>query len=164
MVNSHLGHDAQMHNDCTLTNGALVGGHVELGDFAVLGGNAAVHQFCRIGRLSMIAGLHGVTQDLPPFCIVHRSRRVGSLNLIGLRRAGYRRHIEPLRQAFDLLYRHKLTNLAAAEQIAEELKDDPLCVEFAALFARPSAVSHPTVRSILSSLRPKSQSDVGVLA
>ncbi|MDP6058189.1 MAG: hypothetical protein QGH33_04820, partial [Pirellulaceae bacterium] len=81
--------------------------------------------------LSMIAGIHGVTQDLPPFCIAHHTRRVGSLNLIGLRRAGYRRHIEPLRRAFDLLYRHKLTNLAAAEQITEELKDDPLCREFA---------------------------------
>ncbi len=131
MANSHVGHDAAVHNDCTLANGALLGGHVEVGDFAVLGGNAAVHQFCRLGRLSMVAGTHGVAQDVPPFCIAYTTRRVGSLNLVGLRRSRYRQHIEPLKRAFDALYRQRLANMAAVELIEEELKDDPLCLELA---------------------------------
>lgn len=130
MANSHLGHDVVLHNDCTLANGALLGGHVELADSVFLGGNAAVHQFCRVGRLSIVAGIHGVSKDLPPFCVVHDSRRVGSLNRVGLRRAGYREHIKPLQRAFDLLYRYKLSNLTAVEQIEQELGHDPLCLEF----------------------------------
>ena len=48
------------------------------------GRSARVHQFCRVGRLAMLSGMMAVTQDLPPFCMVYNSRRVGSLNRIGL--------------------------------------------------------------------------------
>lgn len=138
MANSHLGHDVAMHNDCMLANGALVGGHVQLGDRVILGGNAVVHQFCRMGRLSILAGVTGVIKDVPPFCTVYVSKCVRSLNYIGLRRAGYRQHITPLKQAFELLYRSRLPNPAAADRIEAELSDDPLCVEFAR-FVREAA-------------------------
>lgn len=131
MVNSHIGHDAQVGNAVTLVNGALVAGHVEIADQVILSGNAVVHQFVRIGRLAMIAGVQGVTQDVPPFCIVYNSRRVGSLNIIGLRRAGYRASIPALQQAFDLLYRRGLPNQAAAQAIEQQLGHDPLCRELA---------------------------------
>ena len=131
MVNCHFGHDAILGNRCIVANGTLVAGHVEIADDVVFGGNATVHQFCRIGRLSMISGLHGVGKDVPPFCMVRDTRRVASLNLVGLRRAGLRKHIKPLGQAFDLLYRQKLPNRTAAERIEKELGDDPLCWEFA---------------------------------
>ena len=131
MSNSHIGHDVVMHNDCMLANGALVGGHVDLADRVILGGNAAVHQFCRLGRLSILAGVKGVIKDVPPFCTVYVSRYVGSLNHVGLRRAGYREHITPLKRAFDLLYRSRIPNAVAADRIEAELSDDPLCIEFA---------------------------------
>jgi len=130
MANSHLGHDVAMQNDCMLANGTLVGGHVQLADRVIIGGNAVVHQFCRLGRLSILAGVRGVLKDVPPFCTVYVSKCVGSLNYIGLRRAGYRQHIAPLKRAFDLLYRSRLPNPTAAERIEAELSDDPLCVEF----------------------------------
>ncbi len=105
MVNSHLAHDCLVSARCTLVNGALIAGHVEMQDDAIIGGNAVVHQFCRVGRLSMISGQRGIVQDLPPFCLCYMPRRVTSLNLIGLRRAGLRDHIRPLKQAFEILYR-----------------------------------------------------------
>ena len=131
MANSHIGHDVVMGHDGTLANGALLGGHVAVGDGAIVGGNAGVHQFCRVGRLSMISGVACVVQDVPPFCVVYTSRRVGSLNIIGLRRAGLRDHIGPLTQAFNLLYKQSLSNGTAMERIESDLADDPLCVELA---------------------------------
>ena len=129
MVASHAGHDARVANDCVLGNGVLLAGHVELADSVIIGGNAGLHQFCRCGRLVMIAGACGFTQDLPPFCVAYVDRAVSSLNLVGLRRAGLRDHIEPLKEAFNLLYRRGLTNTRALERIESQLADDPLCRE-----------------------------------
>lgn len=131
MVNTHLGHDVRLGNDCTFANGALIAGHVTIGDNVTFGGNSAVHQFCRVGRLVMMSGVVAVTQDVPPFCIVYDMRSVGSLNIVGLRRNGFRDHIKPLKQAFDILYKQKLPNRAAADRIDDRLGDDPLCREFA---------------------------------
>lgn len=132
MVNSHLGHDVILGSDVTLANGTLVAGHVRIEDKTTFGGNAVIHQFCRIGRMAMISGIRGVTQDVPPFCIVYHSKRVGSLNLIGLRRGGYRASIDPLKKAFQLLYLEGLPTRSAVARIQAELGSDPLCAEFAA--------------------------------
>jgi len=137
MVNSHVGHDVIIGDDCTLANGALLAGHVEMSDRVILGGNAAVHQFCRIGRLAMLSGIAAVTQDLPPFCTVYNMRQVGSLNVVGLRRAGLRDHIAPLQRAFEILYRERHANPAACDLIEAELGHDPLCRELVA-FVRSS--------------------------
>lgn len=131
MVNSHLGHDVRIGDHNTLANGALVGGHVHIGDHVTLGGNAVIQQFCRVGRLAMLSGAMGITRDLPPFCMVYNSRRISSLNVVGLRRAGYRDSIPALKQAFDLLFRSRLATSTAADQIRQQLADDALCLELA---------------------------------
>src|SRR5687767_12430388 len=63
MVNAHLGHDAVVGNDCTLANNTALAGHVTLADGVTLGGGAAIHQFARVGRLAIISGLAGLSQD-----------------------------------------------------------------------------------------------------
>lgn len=131
MVNAHLGHDSVVGNRCVMANNAGLGGHVEIADDAIISGNAAIHQFCRMGRLALISGCQGISQDLPPFCVCYVTRSVSSLNLVGLRRAGLRRHITPLKRAFDILYRRAHSNGRAVEQIEQELGDDPLCRELA---------------------------------
>lgn len=134
MVNSHVAHDVQIGNRCTLANGVLLAGHVHVGDQVILGGNAAVHQFCHIGRLAMWSGLVGLSQDVPPFCTVYPTGVIGSLNLVGLRRSGLRDHVKPLKRAFDIAFRRRLSNAAVAQTIEHELGDDPLCLEFARAF------------------------------
>jgi UDP-N-acetylglucosamine acyltransferase len=131
MCNSHLGHDVVIGSRVTMANGALMAGHVEVGDGVVFGGNAAVHQFCRIGRMVMFSGLVCVTQDVPPFCVVYHNRSIGSLNIIGLRRAGLREHIHALKQAFRILFMSGLPRPRAIEAIRSEVGDDPLCREVA---------------------------------
>ena len=137
MCNSHLGHDAVIGERCTLANGALLAGHVTLGDDVMMGGISAVHQFCRMGRLSMISGGSITVQDVPPFCTVYNTSAVGSLNIVGLRRAGYRQHIPNLNRAFDILFKQRHTLPNTAGQIERDLAHDPLCAEFAA-FLRTS--------------------------
>ena len=64
-------------------------GHVELQDFAFLGGLSAVHQFVRIGRQAMIGGLAGVEADVIPYGMVLGNRAyLNGLNIIGMKRAG----------------------------------------------------------------------------
>ena len=67
MVGSHVGHDCQVGNDVTFANNVVLGGHVTIGDNVVFGGQAAVHQFVRIGEGAMVVGLSGVRADVIPF-------------------------------------------------------------------------------------------------
>lgn len=131
MAYSHIGHDSVMGNGCTLANSALIAGHVHISDKATLGGNAAVHQFCRLGRLSMTSGVTAIVQDLPPFCTSYNQRRVSSLNLVGLRRAGYQPHIDNLKEVFNIIFRRGHTNPQTIAQIERRFAHDPLCMEMA---------------------------------
>lgn len=130
MVASHVGHDSVIGNDCNFANSALIAGHVDVGNNITVGGNAGVHQFVRLGRLSMVGGASPCTQDLPPFCVMFHNGDIVSLNLIGLRRAGYRNHIPALKRAFNIFFLGGHANQNAIELIEREVGDDPLCREF----------------------------------
>ena len=88
MVYCHVAHDCNLGNNIVLANNVQVGGHVTIEDSAIVGGSCAIHQFSRIGHLSMIGGMTGVLSDVIPFglSLGNRNNLVG-LNLIGLRRA-----------------------------------------------------------------------------
>jgi UDP-N-acetylglucosamine acyltransferase len=88
MANVHIGHNSHVHNHVILANGVLLAGHVTIFDRAFLSGNAAVHQFVRVGTLAMMQGLSGVTQDLPPFAVSKAMNEMCGLNIVGMRRAG----------------------------------------------------------------------------
>jgi UDP-N-acetylglucosamine acyltransferase len=110
MVGAHIAHDGNIGNRVILTNGVMLGGHVQVGDRAVLGGNAAVHQFCRIGRLAMVGGCSKIVQDLPPFVLTDGTTAlIVGLNRVGLQRAGLTRtEILELKAAYRLIYREGL--------------------------------------------------------
>jgi len=88
MTNVHIGHNSHVHNHVILASGVLLAGHVTIFDRAFLSGNAAVHQFVRVGTLAMMQGLSGVTQDLPPFAVSKAMNEMCGLNIVGMRRAG----------------------------------------------------------------------------
>ena len=53
----------------------------------MIGGNSAVQQFTRIGRLAMIGGMTGVLKDVTPFGLSIGNRNyLQGLNLIGLKK------------------------------------------------------------------------------
>jgi UDP-N-acetylglucosamine acyltransferase len=91
MANCHVGHNCQIGDHVIIVNGALLAGHVTVHDRAFISGNCLIHQFTRIGTLTMLQGGAGVGQDLPPFTIATNkdNNTICGLNVVGLRRAGY---------------------------------------------------------------------------
>lgn len=127
MVGSHVGHDCVVGNNVVLTNHVLLAGHVEVGDRAYFGGAAAVHQFCRIGQLTMIGGMARVAKDVPPYMLLDGDTcMVVGLNRVGLRRAGYTQdEIAQLKAAYRVIYRHNLTWNDVLASLALQFTDGP---------------------------------------
>ncbi len=115
MVNSHVGHNCVVSDDVTLVNGALLGGHVHVGERAIIGGNTAIHQFCRIGRLAMISNAACMQVDLPPFFTAMATNTITQLNAVGLRRSGMSREaINAVRKMFQHVFRDERHHMLAA--------------------------------------------------
>ena len=105
MCNAHVGHDCKVGDRVTLTNNVVLGGHVEVGEAAVMGGAAGAHQFLRIGAYSMVAGYVPLRKNVLPFMLVGGDPvRHYRLNTVGLRRNGFdRERIRALEAAFRAL-------------------------------------------------------------
>ena len=118
MAVSHVGHDCHIGNNVILANGALLAGHVEVGDNSFISGNVVVHQFCRIGDYAIIGGFSGVNKDVPPYMLVRGPSVIRSVNLVGLRRGKFARDaIHKIMEAFKLLYHSNLNTTQAIGQI-----------------------------------------------
>lgn len=89
MANTHVAHDCQVASFVTMANGAMLGGHVHVGDHAFVGGGAGVHQFVRLGESAMVAGNAAISYDVPPFSVAADRNDIVGLNLVGLRRRGF---------------------------------------------------------------------------
>jgi len=120
MVNSHVGHDCRIGHHCVFANGTLIAGHVTVQDRVITGGNAAVHQFVRVGRGSMISGMIGIGKDLLPWFTATGINYVGGLNIVGLRRSGAtHEEIDQIRHVYRIVCRSKLTPAAMLESLRE---------------------------------------------
>jgi UDP-N-acetylglucosamine acyltransferase len=121
MAFAHIGHDCIVGDHNIFANTATLAGHVELAHHAFLSGHVAVHQFARIGALVMVAGVTGVSQDVPPFTLVdgHRAEIVG-LNSVGLKRNGYDQAARTaIKRAYKTLYKSGLSKAEALEALRE---------------------------------------------
>jgi UDP-N-acetylglucosamine acyltransferase len=109
MAHSHVAHNCHLGDGVILANGALLAGHVTVGDRAFISGNCIAHQFVRIGTLALMQGGSAVSQDLPPYTILSQGNGICGLNAIGLRRASFTaaERLE-LKQLYRLLFREGL--------------------------------------------------------
>ena len=94
-----------------MSNVGTLGGHVTVEDHAVIGGLAAVHQFCRIGKISLIGGCSKVVQDVPPYMLADGNpAETRTINKIAMERLGVSEEAQiALRAAFKILFREGLT-------------------------------------------------------
>jgi UDP-N-acetylglucosamine acyltransferase len=138
MAGSHVGHDCQVSDHCSLADNGMLGGHCALAEGAHVGGNSAVHQFCRLGRLSVLEDTSSATVDIAPF-IVQRGRNVVvGINVAGMRRAGLSEgEIRAMQRCYDTVYLRGLLLTTALDQLEEELGAVDVVREFVA-FARLS--------------------------
>jgi UDP-N-acetylglucosamine acyltransferase len=123
MQNSHAAHDCHVANHTIIAGGALLAGWVEVGDNALISGNCVVHQYTRIGRFAMMRGLSRTSRDVPPFCIMDGTHTLYGINVVGLRRAGFKaEQIRALRDAFNALFGRRQNLKLAVERVVAEGK------------------------------------------
>jgi UDP-N-acetylglucosamine acyltransferase len=125
MAYSHIAHDCVLGNDIVLTNQAALAGSVHVGDGAILGGYAIVHQFCSLGSYSFCAMGSAVNKDIPAYVKVRGNpAKPFGINVTGIKRLGYSKEsIEALRSAYRSIYRKKLTVDEATEELKELRKE-----------------------------------------
>lgn len=119
----HVAHNVVVGNGCIMSNVATLGGHVLVEDHAVIGGLAAIHQFCRIGAYSIIGGCSKVVQDVPPYMLADGNpATTRTINKVGLERNGISEEAQgALKSAYKILFREKLTIPNALAKIEAEL-------------------------------------------
>jgi UDP-N-acetylglucosamine acyltransferase len=126
LAGSHIGHNVIMGNKCIISMAALAG-HVLMEDCALVGGMAAVHQFCRIGTMAIVGGMSKCVQDLPPYMLADGNpAAVKTLNKVGLERNGVSEEAQAaLKQAHRILFREGLTVPNALARIEQEVPNLP---------------------------------------
>lgn len=120
MAYVHLAHDCEVGNHTIFANNSQLAGHVEVGDWVILGGFTVVHQFVRLGAHSMTAMCSLLFADLPPFVMCQgQPANARSMNFEGLRRRGFSsERIAAVKAMHKALYRDDLTLEQAKERIA----------------------------------------------
>jgi len=120
MAYVHLAHDCIVGNKTIFANNSQLAGHVEVGDWVILGGFTVVHQFVRIGAHAMTAMCSLLFADLPPFVMCQgQPAKARSMNFEGLRRRGFSpERIAAVKAMHKALYREDLTLEQATQRIA----------------------------------------------
>ena len=120
MAYVHIAHDCRVGNQVTMANNATLAGHVEVGDWATVGGLTGVLQRMRIGAHAMIGFASHVGKDVPPFMVVDGNPlAVRGVNLVGLRRRDFSAvRIAAIREMHKLIYRQGKTLEEARAAIA----------------------------------------------
>ena len=111
MAYVHIAHDCRVGHQTTMANNATLAGHVEVGDWATVGGLTGVLQRMRIGAHTMVGFSSHVGKDIPPYMVVDGNPlAVRGVNLVGLRRRDFSdQRISAIREMHKLLYRQGLT-------------------------------------------------------
>ena len=119
MAYSHVAHDCIVGNKIVFANCAALAGHVEIGDWTILGGLTAVHQFVKIGAHAFLAGGAIVQRDVPPYVMVAGNPAVPHMvNAEGLKRRGFDEdQVKNVRNAYRILYRSDLKLAEATEKL-----------------------------------------------
>lgn len=130
---AHVAHDCLIGNDVIFSNNGTVAGHVEVQDFAVIGGLSGVHQFCRIGAHAIVGGCTKIVQDVPPFMIADGNpAAIRGINQVGLERRGFTpEQMRALKEAYRLLYRSQLRISEALEKMRSQWPESPLIAHLA---------------------------------
>ena len=123
----HIAHDCTVGNHTIFSNNAALAGHVEIGDWVIMSGFSAVHQFCKIGAHAFVGMNTSLTQDVPPFVLLSGNPAVAhGVNLEGLKRRGFdREQLNAIRHAYKTLYKSGLTLDEAKAALDEQVSALP---------------------------------------
>jgi UDP-N-acetylglucosamine acyltransferase len=128
MAYVHVAHDCIVGNHTIFANNTALAGHVEVDDYAILGGYTGVHQFCKVGAHVMTAVGTAIFKDVPPYVMASGSdgAEPHGLNTEGLKRRGFSSEaLAALKQAYKTLYKSGLTLEEAKAALAEQARAEP---------------------------------------
>lgn len=118
MAYTHVAHDCLLKNNIIIANSSNLAGHVQIGDWAILGGFSGIHQFVHIGAHAFVGIRSTVTQDILPF-VLYADASPRSINAEGLKRRGFSGdEISLIKRAYKTVYRKGLS----AEDAIKELE------------------------------------------
>jgi len=123
MVGAHIGHDCTLGDKIVMSNLVQIGGHCKIDNGAWFSGLSGAHQFVTIGKWCYVAGLAGITRDIPPFLTIsgHYPPRIRGVNKRGLSRAGLDEQQQGrIFDAYKKLYRKTGSLLENAKALAQE--------------------------------------------
>lgn len=125
MAYVHIAHDCVVGNHTILANNSSLAGHVDIHDYAILGGFTLVHQFCKIGSHIITAVGSVVFKDIPPYVTAAGyDAKPHGINAEGLKRRGYDADtILQIKRAYKVLYRQGLTLEEAKKSLIEMQKE-----------------------------------------
>lgn len=124
MAYVHIAHDCQIGNNTIMANNCSLAGHVDIHDYAILGGFTLIHQFCKVGAHVITAVGSVVFKDIPPYVTAAGyDAKPHGINAEGLKRRGFDSStIMQIKRAYKALYRHGLTVEEAKIELAEMQK------------------------------------------
>ncbi|MDR1891295.1 MAG: acyl-ACP--UDP-N-acetylglucosamine O-acyltransferase [Puniceicoccales bacterium] len=119
---AHVAHDCIVGNNVIMSSQAALGGHVMLGDFTNIGWSAGIHQFCRIGKYSMVGASSKTTQDVLPYMLADGNpSKVRYPNVVNLQRHNFSdQQISQIKKIFKIFYLSGLNKTQAIEKIKAE--------------------------------------------
>jgi len=125
MAYSHVAHDCIVGNNTIIVSYVALAGFSEISDYATLGGQVGIHQFCRVGAHAMIAAGAIVVKDVPPYVLTGRNPvAFYKLNLVGLRRRGFtREQIDRISEIYRVIYNSGLNVSDACAKIETEFEE-----------------------------------------
>ena len=124
MAYVHVAHDCIIDDKVILANGVQLGGHVEIGYHATVGGMTPVHQFCKVGEHSFIGGGRVALQDVPPYILATgEPLQYAGINSVGLRRRNFSQETRNIiKLAYKLIYKSNLNLKQAIDSIKSKIE------------------------------------------
>lgn len=125
MAYVHVAHDCHIANNTILANNSSLAGHVDIHDYAILGGFTLIHQFCKVGSHVITAVGSVVFKDIPPYVTAAGyDAKPHGINSEGLKRRGFTpENITAIKRAYKTLYRQSLTLEEAKTVLSSQALD-----------------------------------------
>ena len=132
MAYTHIAHDCKTGKRVILANNSTLAGHIEIGDYATIGGLVAIHQFVKVGDYAYIGGKSAVVKDIPPYVIAAGDRAtLHGLNNVGLKRHNFQKNtLRQLKKVYRIFFRIGLTVTQAHERAKAEVEQIPEVINF----------------------------------
>jgi len=118
MAFSHVAHNCSVGSGVIICNNTLLAGYVVVEDHAFLSAGCLIHQFVRVGTLSMAGGGVKVNKDILPYMVSTVNNIIDSYNIVGIRRAGLSQEVrKEIKQAYSTIFRSEMNLKNALEAV-----------------------------------------------